>query len=270
MKSNPLLRLEWISLVYLTLFVFAILSPRVVRDGLFGVSEETVEEILIFIFGITGLVTFSLYQRLMERRELERAEVESERERIKRELVESYRYIGSVNRQVNVLKELVNQTSVEIVEKDLLKKDILTSLLANAAASVGAHTAFIRYVDLGKGRTDHEVLHSHEGIEQMKVSNKDLLRIHDSGAAHAYINSECGKELLVVPSDHQDVDVKAFLLTLSDPPNGTDQDTSLLKVFVNQAELIYHTLRRQNGSRNGIEPLELVDEAKNRSLGDIS
>lgn len=250
MKTNAILRFEWVSLVYLALFVLAILSPRIVSQGLFGIREETFEEVLIFIFGIAGLLTFSIYQRLMERKECEQAAVENERERIKRELVESYEYIGSMNRQVNVLKELANQTSLEIVEKDSMSKDILASLLANAAASVGAQTAFIRYVDLAKGRTDHELLHSLEGIQNLKIANKDLMHVHDTGAGHAFITSETGREFLVVPSDHRDVDVKAFLLTLVDPAANEQADTSLLKVFANQAELIYHTLRKQSDDRN--------------------
>ncbi|MBU1348504.1 hypothetical protein KJ781_00330, partial [Patescibacteria group bacterium] len=155
MKSNPIIRLEWVSLVYLALFVMAILSPRIVSQRMFGIHEETFEEVFIFLFGIAGLLTFSIYQRVMERKEQEHEATENERERIKRELVESYQYIGSMNRQMNVLKELANQTSIEIVEKDSMSKDIIASLLANAAASVGAQTAFIRYIDLERGRTDH-------------------------------------------------------------------------------------------------------------------
>lgn len=246
MKENPSPRLEWISLVYLALFVLAILSPRIVKQGFLGISEESIEEILIFLFGIVGLLTFSIYQRFMEHKETEREAAETERGRVKRELVESYRYIGSMNRQINVLKELANTTSLEIVESDKLTKDILTSLLANAAASVGARTAFIRYLDVTKGRTDHEVLHSLDGINILKVKNSDLLQLHESGAAQAYIRSETGSEFLVVPSDHRDVPIKAFLLTLKEPGGEADADTSLLKVFANQAELIYHSLKKHN------------------------
>ncbi|MFH1620969.1 MAG: hypothetical protein ABIB04_02695 [Patescibacteria group bacterium] len=249
MKINKIFHIEWISLVYLTLFVLAVFSPKIIKHTYFSFEEETVEELLIFVFGLAGILIFSLYQRLIEHKEREREVVENEREKIKRELVESYKYIGSINRQVNVLKNIANKTSLEIVEKDKFTKDILVSLLANAAASVGTKTAFVRFLDLERGRTSHEVLHSLEGVSSLKVSNKDLIQIHDTGVSQAFITSECGKKLFVVPSDHREVPEKAFLLTLLDPSLAEEIDTSLLKVFVNQAELIYHTLKKQNGHK---------------------
>jgi hypothetical protein len=260
MKLKSFFRIEWISLVYLMLFVLAVMSPELINRPYFGMSEETTEEILIFIFGIAGILTFSIYQRIVERKEQERAAAENDREHVRRELIESYQYIGSVNRQVNLLKELANKTSLEIVESEKLSKDIMASLLANAAASVGAQTAFIRFLDVEKGRTDHEVLHSLEGIKTLKVSNKELLNAHAAGVSHAFIRSECGRELIVVPSDHRDVPVKAFLLTLAAPDMARDMDTSLLKVFANQAELIYHTLKKQNG-QNTLKP-QLDDKSE--------
>ncbi len=247
MKLNKLLRIEWISLVYLSLFVLAIFSPEIIKQTYLGVDEETIEEVLIFIFGLAGILIFALYHRVIENKEKEREVVENERERIKRELVESYEYIGSINRQVNVLKDVANKTSLEIVEKEKFTKDILISLLANAAASVGAKTAFVRFLDLDKGRTTHEVLHSLEGITVLKIPNKDLLQIHETGVHQAYITSECGRKFFVVPSDHREISEKAFLLTLLGPIISDEVDTSLLKVFANQAELIYHTLKKQNG-----------------------
>jgi hypothetical protein len=84
-------RLEWISLVYLALFVLAVLSPSIVTTGHFGFSEKRIEEALIFIFGIVGLATFALYQGLIEKKEKEHEEAKGEYERAKRELIESYR-----------------------------------------------------------------------------------------------------------------------------------------------------------------------------------
>jgi len=267
MKQNPLKHLEWISLVYLALFVLAVAAPQLITHPYLGLEEESVESVLIFIFGIIGLLIFSFYQRTVEQKDEERAVAETERERARRELIESYKYIGSINRQVNVLKDLANTTSLELVERDTLTKDIIASLLANAAASVGTPTAFIRYLDIEKGRTDHEVLHSLEGITSLKIANKDLMNLHASGATHAYIRSETGREFLVVPSDHRDVSVKAFILARSDSSTA-ETDISLLKVFANQADLIYHTLRKRNGLKPPI--LDLVKETEQRSIGDVS
>lgn len=267
MKSGPLVRLEWISLVYLILFVLAVLSPSLVTRDVLGVDERHVEEILIFLFGIVGLSTFSLYQRLMERKEKEHENAKNEYDRAKRELVESYKYIGAINRQIEVLKRLANQTSLNIVESNHLSKDLLMSLLAGAAASVGAKTAVIRYVELDKLRTQHEILHTLESKTSFKVHNRDLRKVHAAGASHAFIRSDDGHEVLVIPSDHQGKAVKAYLLITPDPAQAATMDTSLLKVFANQAELLYYTLEEQTKVPNG--PLEMVQEAQRGVVGEI-
>ncbi|MEO5928202.1 MAG: hypothetical protein ABIO72_05750 [Patescibacteria group bacterium] len=267
MKPRSVLRLEWISLVYLALFVLAVLSPSLVSHGFFGIDESHIEEAMIFLFGIVGLATFSIYQRLMERKEKEHEDAKTEYERAKRELVESYRYIGAINRQIEVLKRVTNQTSMNILAKDHLTKDLLTSLLANAAAAVGSKMALIRYVELDKLRTHHEVLHSLEKGQTFKIHNRDLKKLHDSGAAHAYLRSDDGQEVLVVPSDHENAPIKAYLLVLPQSTQTTSSDTSLLKVFANQAQLLHHTLEEQLKVNQA--PMELLEAAKGQVVGEV-
>ena len=268
MKLKSLLQVEWISLVYLALFVLAVLSPSFVTQGFFGLDEKHIEEFLIFLFGITGLATFSIYQRLMEGKEKEHEDARNQYERARRELVDSYQYIGSINRKLEVLKGLANQTSLEIVESDHLSKGLLSSLLASAAASVGAKTAMIRYLDLDKLRTEYEIIHTLDASPPLKVANKELKKLHETGAAHAFIAGEDLKEILVVPSDHKDKVVKAYLLIATDPSQPTASiDTSLLKVFANQAELLHYALEEQ--TRPLSSPMELVVQTEKQAVGEV-
>lgn len=267
MKPRSVLRLEWISLVYLALFVLAVLSPSLVKHDFFGIAESHVEEVMIFLFGIVGLATFSIYQRIMERKEKEHEDAKTEYERAKRELVESYRYIGAINRQIEVLKRVTNQTSLNILGKDHLTKDLLTSLIANAAAAVGAKSALIRYVELEKTRTHHEVAFSLEKGQTFKIHNRDLKKLHETGAAHAYLRSDDGQEVLVIPSDHENAPIKAYLLVVPQSTQTTISDTSLLKVFANQAQLLHHTLEEQLKANQA--PMDLLDAAKNQAVGEV-
>lgn len=263
-------RIEWIYLVYLVFFVLAVMSPSIVTRAHFGLDEMHVEELLIFIFGLAGLSTFSFYERLMEKRLRERDEALGHAERAKAELLESYRYIGSVNRQIELLKSLVNTTSMSLVDTDAYWKDLLQALAANAAASVNASCVLIRFIDLDKLRTDREVFHEVTAKKQIHMSNKELRKLHEHGSSHAFIRTENGEEILVVPSDRKDANIKAFFLLATDPSLTTSQDVSLAKVFANQAELVYHNLvRRQKPIVVG-EPLEQVKMLTGQSKGEIS
>lgn len=260
------LRLEWISLVYLALFVLAVLSPSLVTKNFFGIQERHIEEIMIFVFGIVGLATFAIYQRVMEKHEKEHEDAKSEYERARRELAESYKYIGNINRQIEVLKRLANQTSLKILENEQPHKDLLSTLLESAAESAGARAALIRYVDIERLQTKREVLHSLEKSFVFKVPNKELRRIHETGLAHAVIRDDDGREIVIVPSDYKNKNVKAYLFIAPGIENSS-VDTSLLKVFVNQAEFLKHALTDQD--KTLMEPLELIKQAEEQVIGDV-
>jgi hypothetical protein len=203
-------------------------------------SEQNVEETLIFIFGMAGLGTFTLYERVMEHREHERDQALSDRDQARRELVSSYEYIGAVNRQIDALKKLANETATSLTESDRVRKDLFQSLAASAAALVHSQHAVIRIVALDRLRTIREFLLDPK--QQMSVHNRDLRSVHDGGQSHAFVRSEEGHEVLVVPSDRQDLVSKAFILVRTNSDQVPNVDPGLLKVYANQAEVLYRVL----------------------------
>lgn len=268
-KQNGTKRIEWIYLVYLVFFLLAVMSPSIVKQGYLGLDQSYIEEILIFVFGLAGLTTFAFYERIMERRLKERDEAIDHAEKAKSELIESYQYIGSVNRQIEVLKSLVNKTSISLVDTDSYWKDILQSLAANAAASVNAKSVLIRFLDLDKLRTEREIFHAVGKAKQLRMSNKELRKLHDFGSSHAFMRTEDGEEILVVPSDRKESSVKVYFLLTTDPSKTTDQDVSLAKVFANQAELVYHSLMRNVKDDDG-GPLDQVVNLTSQVKGEVS
>jgi hypothetical protein len=234
-KKTP--RIEWISVIYLVFFVLAVLSPSIHTRDLFGLSETQLEELTIFVFGIAGLLTFATYERLMERRELERERVDADYGRVKRELIESYAYIGSMNRKIELLKKVANNTSLAS-EQGKHQKDLFHAVAENACAAVGANAVLIRFVHPDPIRTEAEFLHATTGSAQFKVPNKDLIQLKQNDSSHAFVRSEDGKEILVVPSDHKETGRAYILLTL-DEEKIQELDVPLLKVFANQAEMLY-------------------------------
>ena len=237
---SRLVRLEWISVMYLLLFILAILSPRLVNQDWFGLSEERIEEMLIFLFGIVGLVTFSVYERIMERRERERDEAITDRDKARKELVSTYEYLGAVNRRVESLKQLANETAVSLVEDDRLRKEIFRSLAASAAAHVHGGQAIIRIVALDKLRTVKEF--AVDSNTPVRVSNKDLLQVHLRERSHCFIRDEAGSEVLVVPSSRQQRSAKVFILLPIQKKDAPEIDPELLNVYANQAEVLYRVL----------------------------
>jgi hypothetical protein len=251
LRSN---RLEWIYLLYLLFFVLAILSPSLYTHGYLGLSQTTLEEVTIFAFGMAGLLTFTMYERLMERREHERDQAETDYKRAKGELIESYAYIGSINRKIELLKKMANDTSLKFVGSKQATRDIFQALAANACSVAGAHSVLLRFVELDRLRTEREFGHHADTPTTFRVSNKDLKLVHEQGLNHAFLRSEDGREVLVVPSDRQG-QYKAYMMLSWQGKEMPELDTSLLKVFANQAEMLYHHFAGGEHERETMEPV---------------
>lgn len=230
-------------MLYLLLFVLAVLSPSLIRHDFFGISEDHVEEVLIFFFGLTGLVVFGLYERLVEHKDQEHVEVVTNLDRTKRELVESYEYIGAVNRQVEALKKLANQTAGSIDAEQHLRKELFRSIAASAAALVRSEHGAIRFVSLNKLRTLKEFLV--DPNVAIPISNKDLLEVHLRDRSHHFVRDEQGRNVLVIPSSRKDMDAKAFLLLPTTMQDKLEIDGGFLRVYANQAELLYRVLAQK-------------------------
>ncbi len=235
-------RFEWISLLYLLFFVLAVLSPSLYNQGYFGLSEVTLEEVTIFLFGLAGLLTFMGYERLVERREKEHERAQMDYQKAKAELIESYAYIGSMNRKIELLKKLANDTSLTLIDSKRLRKDLFHAIAANACSAAGAHAGLIRFVELSKLRTDREFHHHPDSSFVFRVANRDLRNLQEQQVSHAFVISEDQKQILVVPSYRGMSDMKAYLLLHLDGEHISEIDPSLLKVFVNQAEMLYQNL----------------------------
>jgi hypothetical protein len=273
MNEERAKKFQWISLIYLVLFMMAVFAPSLINRDYLGIPETHVEELLIFLFGFTGIVIFMLYERLMESKEKENREMADAYEHAKTELVSSYQYIGSVNRQLDVLKKLINDTSVSMYEQAKLGKELLHSLVSAASVSYGGKPALLRFVHLDKLRTEREFAHvggngngSGHGFPY-NVSNRDLKSAHDQGNM-VRLTQEKGA-LILVPSDRRQGNVKAFLIVHDASEGQTDYDASILKVFVNQAEVVFRSLQQKDEALNGGQALDLVDAATQNVQGTI-
>lgn len=251
--ARPAIRLEWISLLYLALFVLAVLCPSLVTHGFFGFSEVHVEEFFIFIFGITGLATFMIYERLMESKDREHEDAVTVLDRTKRELVSSYEYIGGVNRRIEALKKLANESLSSINDQDHYRKELFRSIAANAATLVRTQHGVIRIVALSKLRTLREF--SVDPNVPVRIANKDLLETHLRDKTHAFIRDEGGQDVLVIPSSRKDMDAKAFLLLPLGNGETSEIDPEMLRVYANQAEVLYRILaqKMENGNGTGLD-----------------
>ncbi len=92
---------------YLILFVAMIVTPEVVRDGVLFFSEEDLESLLVFCFGMVGLLLYLGKESAFLRAVREKLSLQQETNQIRKDLSQSYSYIGEMNRRIDIVKNMV-------------------------------------------------------------------------------------------------------------------------------------------------------------------
>ncbi len=237
--------MEWISLLYLAFFVLAVISPSLYTRGAFGLREAWLEQITIFLFGLAGILTFTFYERLMEKREKEASLAQGDMERMKAELLDSYTYIGSVNRKMELITRLANDASAHFVDKKQLPKELLQGVVQGALAATGAESGLLRIVHRESLRTEREIQVDAREKRVFQIANRELRALDDQKTSHAFLATDKGLDVLAIPSDAYTSETKAYLLLILPRQYVSEVDIPLLKVLVNQTEMIHRLTNTQ-------------------------
>jgi len=106
--------------VYLFLFICIVVTPELIQDGIFFFSEDDFESLLIFSFGMLGLLLYLGKESAFLRAVREKLSLQQETNQIRKDLSQSYSYIGEMNRRIDIVKNMVvslPQSKMEIFEK---------------------------------------------------------------------------------------------------------------------------------------------------------
>lgn len=93
--------------IYLTLFIVIIFTPEMVNRGLFFFGEEEVESVVIFCFGLIGLLLYLAKESTLLRVVSEKLFLQRQTNQIRKDLSQSYSYIGEMNRRFDIVKNSI-------------------------------------------------------------------------------------------------------------------------------------------------------------------
>jgi len=98
--------------IYLAVFILMVLTPGIIKNPIFLLSEENVEEVAIFLLGIIGFLIFNYREKQLFFNLREKWKVQKEATEASKDLTHSYSYIGEINRKL----EILNNISLKIAE----------------------------------------------------------------------------------------------------------------------------------------------------------
>jgi hypothetical protein len=211
MKIENLLKNLYIILMAL-LFTLIVLTPLLVSQGIYFLSEEPLEAIIIFILFVVGLFIYSLYKKNLEQKEIE--------------LNQTLNYIGAVNLQVSQIKSIFD-TFTRYPENKKDFKYLFESLADKALAGVNGDWVLFRIIDMSNGKTLTEYAKARGPAVLLKyeVGNKDLMENKNS------------KGCWIVSSMQENFSIKAFCIMPIESIN--ENQEVLLRAIVNNLGMLY-------------------------------
>ncbi|OGF46666.1 MAG: hypothetical protein A2231_06000 [Candidatus Firestonebacteria bacterium RIFOXYA2_FULL_40_8] len=220
-----------IFLVYfLTLFLsFAL--PFFITGGFWVHFVHYSTILLLFSLGVLLAILNKIEIFEIKKREKEKQENLSA---FTEELIDAYKHLGTVNRQLEMIKGLIGSSafSHEEINRANLNKVLLNNL-SSVVASIRAKWGVLRFIDVEKGKTLSQFVFAPKGAENTKlpkIDNSDLIDYLKEKKWHP--------KLFFVTPDEKD---RRFVVLIILPKTKKllEIDDTFLRIFTNQAQLIF-------------------------------
>ncbi len=118
--------------IYLLIFIIIVFVPSLINKSYLFLTEEQLEEILIFFLGSLGFLLFIFKEKKLSQIIKEKLKIQRKSNLISQDLTNSYSYIGEMNRKMEILKDIFtkisdirygyyNKNKIEEVKKEVEK-----------------------------------------------------------------------------------------------------------------------------------------------------
>lgn len=216
------------------IFIIAVFVPDIIRGGFYFIPESRVEEILIFLMGVTAFFVFMRNEQLLLFHKKEKEKDEKKINQTVKDLVESYSYIGEVNRKMDILMHIaLGLTDRSVLDKHK-EREIYESIVSAANFLLKADATILRFVNMVSGETEKEFRLEEEGRNGY-IKNNELTEMEEN------INVKKCKDCIVVSSPQTLNDIRVFLIIkgYDEEEEKNPKNIEILKVFASQAIFLY-------------------------------
>lgn len=218
--------------IFLLIFIIAVLIPDIIRHPIFFLTEERAEEVAIFLLGATAFLVFIKNELLIIFHKREKEKDQKKIDQTVKDLVESYSYIGEVNRKMDIIMNIALGISDRSMLNKKKEKEIYESIVNAANFLMKAESVALRLIDIKNLRIKKEI---RTRGKQNVVKNEELAAMGEETTAKK------GENCVVIASSQSVNDIKGYLIIngynereLNNPKN-----IEILKVFCSQAIFLY-------------------------------
>jgi hypothetical protein len=150
--------------MYLILFVLVLLVPQIFPN-------ENIESLTLFILGMIGFGFFQLRERELKKHVADKRRYQREANNASKDLVHSYSYIGEINRQLEILKNIaLRLPKTELTDKKQ-RQEAFDAILEAIMVFARAESFALRFINIQEKKCAEEM---RVGEREFSVSNELL------------------------------------------------------------------------------------------------
>jgi hypothetical protein len=227
--------------IFAILFAVAVMIPDVIRGGISFLVEERVEEVAIFILGSVAFLTFIQNERRIVFQKKEKEKTQKKMDQAVKDLVDSYSYIGEVNRKMDILMEVALGLADHSILDRKKEKETYESIINAANFLLKAASTTIRFVNIKTNKTEKEVRLLENIGQNLAIYNKDLANMEEN------INVKKQNGTLIISSPQKIKSVKSYLIIegYDEGEEGKPKNMEILKLFASQAVFLYSYMLKE-------------------------
>jgi len=144
--------------LYLIIFTVAVMIPDIFKNDALGLHHEQVQEIAIFLLGMIGFLFFMVKDHQLSIHHREKEREQRRLQQTAKDLVESYSYIGEINRKIDMLMQIGMGLSERSTLNKQQERDIYQSIIDSSTSLLKAKCATIRFVRIDTGKIVKDVV----------------------------------------------------------------------------------------------------------------
>jgi hypothetical protein len=226
--------------IYLILFILTIFVPSLIpQSGIGFLSEETAEEMAIFLLGTSVFLIFLWKERTLNRKEKERIKIQKEAKLVSKNLSDTYLYIGEINRKLDILKHLVLElpryASKIISGKE---REFFSSIIESVRLLSKSRNFKIVFIDIEAKKIIYEI----SGNKKLKIKDdlEDIIKRDIN-----FLN----KDKYLIASSTKEIDkICATIIIQKKNKYQKFEDPEILEALASQALLLFVYSRKNKSA----------------------
>lgn len=229
--------------IFLAIFIITVLIPDFIRTNVLFLSETRAEEVAIFLM---GALTFAIILKNEQQILFHKKEKEKDEKRIEqtvKDLVESYSYIGEVNRKIDILMGIALGLTDRASLNKTHEKETYASIVTAANSLLKADFTSLKFIDQKTAKSKKEFLPE----EGEPIKNKTIVSMKEN------VHIKKHRDTLIVSSSQEVRGVKGYLIIhgYDAEEESNPKNIEVLKVFASQALFVYSYIQHQQAQKKG-------------------